>query len=106
MTLKRELVFVVLIGLALLALDYPRPDTPGTILEAEVLSVEDAPEGNGWRVLLLRLPDGEEVAVKTLVPFFYRVGYRAHVGVFERRIFPDIMDLVAPPDGATGAINP
>lgn len=104
--MKREIIFVLLIGLALLALDYPRPDTPSTILEAEVLSVEDAPEGNGWRLLTLRLPGGDEIEVKTLVPFFYRIGYRAHVGVFERRIFPDVMDLVAPPDGATGPINP
>lgn len=97
---KKELIFVVVLGFALIAFDYPRPDTPSRVLQAEVMSVEDAPEGNGWRLIGLKLPNGYEIRVKTLVPFFYRVGYTAHVGVYERRIFPDIVDVVPPPDGA------
>lgn len=103
--MKKELIFVLVVGLALLAFDYPRPDEPSRVLEAEVLAVEDAPEGNGWRLIRLKLPNGHEITVRTLAPFFYRAGYRAHVGVYERRIFPDILDLVAPPDGATEPIN-
>ncbi|MBO6504574.1 MAG: hypothetical protein JJ850_04225 [Kordiimonadaceae bacterium] len=104
--MKRELLFVALIGLAVLAYDYPRPDEPDQVVEAMVLSVEDAPEGNGWRLITVKLTSGHDITIKTLVPFFYRVGYIAHVGVYERRIFPDIVDLVAPPDGATELANP
>lgn len=104
--MKRELVFVLLFGLAVLALDYPRPQEPTTVIEAIVVSVEDAAEGNGWRDIVVKMPDGRDVPIKTLAPFFYRVGYRAHVGVYERRIFPDIYDVVAPPDGALESANP
>ncbi len=104
--MKKELIFVFVLGLVLFAFDYPRPDTPNRVLQAEVLSVEDAPEGKGWRLIGLKLPDGQETRVKTLVPFFYRVGYSAYVGVYERRIFPDIVDLVGPPDDTNDLINP
>lgn len=104
--MKKELIFVFIIGLALLAFDYPRPSEPARVVEAMILSVEDAPEGNGWRLVTVKLTSGHEITIKTLVPFFYRVGYIAHVGVYERRIFPNIVDLVAPPDGATELANP
>ncbi len=104
--MKRELIFVLLIGLAVLAFDYPRPDEPTRVVEAMVLSVEDAPEGNGWRLVTVKLTSGHEITIKTLVPFFYRVGYVAHVGVYERRIFPNIVDLVSPPDGAAEPASP
>lgn len=104
--MKRELIFVLLIGLAVLAFDYPRPDEPTRVVEAMVLSVEDAPEGNGWRLVTVKLTSGHEITIKTLVPFFYRVGYIAHVGVYERRIFSNIVDLVSPPDGLTEPASP
>lgn len=104
--MKKELIFVLIVGLVLLAFDYPRPDEPARVVEAMVLSVEDAPEGNGWREIELKLTTGHEITVKTLVPFFYRVGYVAHVGVYERRIFPDIVDMVSPPDEAGQAVSP
>lgn len=104
--MKRELLFVALIGLALLAFDYPRPSEPARVVEAMVMSVEDAPEGNGWRNITVKLTSGHEITIKTLVPFFYRVGYIAHVGVYERRIFPNIVDLVSPPDADEKPASP
>ncbi len=104
--MKRELIFVVLVGIALLGWDYSRPSEPTKVVEAVVLSVEDTPEGNGWREIVVKLPDGRDVTIKTLAPFFYRVGYNAHVGVYERRIFPDVYDVVSPDDRASNKANP
>ena len=100
------MIFVLLVGLAILAFDYLRPQDPAEVVEAVVLSVEDAEEGNGWRNIVVKMPDDRDVTIKTLAPFFYRVGYRAHVGIYKRRIFPDIYDVVAPPDGALESANP
>jgi len=96
--MKKELIFVVIVGLSILAFDYQRPDTHSRILKAEVVSLEVAPEGNGWRLITVKMSDGSEQTIKTLVPFFYKPGYLAHVGVFERRIFPDELDFVATPE--------
>lgn len=96
--MKKELLFVVVVGLILLALDYQRPDTHSRIMKAEVLALAAAPEGNGWRLITVKMSDGREQTIKTLVPFFYKPGYLAHIGVFERRIFPDVLDFVATPE--------
>ena len=104
--MKRELIFVLLIGAVVLAFDYPRPQEPAEVIEAVVLSVEDAEEGNGWRHIVVKMPDDSNLTIRTLAPFFYRVGYRAHVGKYKRRIFPDVYDVVAPPDGALESASP
>ncbi len=96
--MKKELIFVVIVGLVLLGFDYQRPDTHSRILKAEVISLAEAPEGNGWRLITVKMSDGSEQSIRTLVPFFYKPGYLAHVGVFERRIFPDELDFIATPD--------
>jgi len=96
--MKKELIFVVVAGLILLGFDYQRPDKHSRIHKAEVVSLEDAAEGNGWRLITVKMSDGSEQTIKTLVPFFYKPGYLAHIGVFERRIFPDVLDFVATPD--------
>lgn len=95
--MKRELIFVALVGLALLAWDYQRPSEPTEVLRVEILSLAEAPEGKGWRLIAVRMPDGGEQVIRTLTPFFYKPGYLAHVGRYDRRIFPDIYDFVATP---------
>jgi hypothetical protein len=96
--MKKELIFVVVVGLILLGFDYQRPDTHSRVIKVEVLVLAVAPEGNGWRLITVRMPDGSEQTIKTLVPFFYKPGYLAHIGVFERRIFPDELDFIATPE--------
>jgi len=96
--MKKELLFVVVVGLILIGFDFQRPDTYSQVIKVEVLSLAVAPEGNGWRLITVKMPDGSEQTIKTLVPFFYKAGYLAHVGVFERRIFPDELDFVATPE--------
>lgn len=95
--MRKELIFVIVVGLALLVYDFQRPSEPSEILTVEIVSLEAAPEGKGWRLISVRMPDGSERTIKTLAPFFYKPGYLAHVGVFKRRVYPDIYDLVATP---------
>ena len=96
--MKKEIIFVVVIGLILLGFDYERPAKHSRIIKVEVVSLEVAPQGNGWRLITVKMPDGSTQTIKTLVPFFYKSGYLAHLGVFERRIFPDELDFVATPE--------
>lgn len=96
--MKKEIVFVVVVTLILLGFDYERPAKHSGVIKVEVLSLEVAPEGNGWRLITVKMPDGTTKTIKTLVPFFYKPGYLAHVGVFKRRIFPDELDFIATPD--------
>ncbi len=96
--MKKELIFVLFVGLLVLGFDYPRPDRPSVILEAEVVSVKDAPKGGGWREVAVLMPGGETRFITTLAPFFYKPGYVAFVGIFERRFFPDVLDVVSPPN--------
>lgn len=96
--MKKELIFVVVVGLILLGFDYQRPANHSQVVKVEVLSLSVAPEGQGWRLITVRMPDGREQTIKTLVPFFYKAGYLAHVGVFERRIFPDELDFISTPE--------
>lgn len=101
--MNKELIFVLIVGLALLAFDYQRPGLPSEVITAEVVAVEDAPEGKGWRLVTVDLPDGSRLTVKTLAPFFYKAGYPAYVGVFKHRIFPDELDLVSSPSETSPA---
>ncbi len=96
--MKKEIIFVVVVVLVLLGFDYERPVKHSSIIKVEVLSLEEAPQGNGWRLITVKMPDGSTQTIKTLVPFFYKSGYLAHLGVFKRRIFPDELDFVATPD--------
>lgn len=96
--MKKELIFVVVVGLILLGFDYQRPSSHSRVIKVEVLSLSAAPEGSGWRLITVKMPDGSEQTIKTLVPFFYKAGYLAHVGVFERRVFPDVLDFITTPE--------
>lgn len=96
--MKKELIFVVVVGLILLGFDYQRPETHSRVIKVEVLALAVAPEGNGWRLITVKMPGGREQTIKTLVPFFYKPGYLAHIGVFERRIFTDELDFIATPE--------
>lgn len=71
------------------------PTQPTRILEAEVLSLVDVPERPGRRVITVKFEDGHEEAIETLTPFFYKPGYTARIGVFERTLFPDVYDFVS-----------
>jgi len=75
------------------------PAKPSRIVEAEVLSLVDVPDRPGRRVITVKFEDGREEAIETLTPFFYKPGYTAKIGVFERTLFPDIYDFVS---GSTG----
>lgn len=89
------------IGLLLALLVFGRwqfsavPDHPTHIVEAEVLSLRDVPDRPGRRIIAVRFEDGRELEIETLTPFFYRPGYTAKVGVFERTLFPDVYDFVS-----------
>lgn len=93
--MKKELIFVLIVGLALLLYDYQRPTEPGEVYEVRVVSLADAPRGSGWRLITVELPDGTRRMVETLAPFFYKPGYPAYIGVYRRKIFADIYDFVA-----------
>lgn len=96
--MKKPLTFTILIIVVLVWLDFRVPPIPSRTIEASVVSVSDAPEGDGWRRIVVVLPDGSERTIETLAPFFYRSGYTAFVAVYERTLFPDIYDFVSPPD--------
>lgn len=94
-TVKRFTLLLAVLLLALAAYDYGLPHTPSRIIEVQVRALMDAPEGGGWRLIDVALPDGTQMRIKTVTPFFYRAGYNAHVGVYERIFFPDVYDFVA-----------
>lgn len=71
------------------------PGEPSIIVQAEVLALEDVPDGNGLRRIQVRLPDGEEAWIVTLAPFFYKVGYTANVAIYEPLLGPPHYDVVA-----------
>ncbi|TNE63469.1 MAG: hypothetical protein EP335_09345 [Alphaproteobacteria bacterium] len=73
------------------------PDKPARVVEVTVLALEDAPDGIGARHITVRFPDGTERVIETLAPFFYKPGYIARVGIFERPLFEDVYDFVADP---------
>ncbi|WP_262693518.1 hypothetical protein [Kordiimonas aquimaris] len=96
--MRKVLIFVVSVTVLLGWLDYRMPTTPSAVIEVTVVSVNDAPKGNGWRYIAVAFPDGSERTIETLVPFFYRSGYAAYVAAYERILFPDLYDFISPPD--------
>lgn len=92
--MKHTFVGVTVIGLLLL-LAYQTPSKPDRTIKVSIVSLEDIEDGNGLRHITVRMPDGDEVLIETLVPFFYKEGYEAKLAVYERFLFPDIHDLVA-----------
>lgn len=71
------------------------PEQPSVTVEVEVISLADVPGKPGRRVITVRFANGREEAIETLTPFFYKPGYTAKVGVFERTLFPDVYDFVS-----------
>jgi hypothetical protein len=71
------------------------PEHPARVLEVEVLALRDVPEQPGRRVITVKMENGSTREIETLTPFFYRPGYTASLGVFERTLFPDVFDFVA-----------
>jgi hypothetical protein len=68
------------------------PEIPTRVVTAEVVSLEDLEDG--WRVITVRFEDGRLERIETLVPFFFKPGYKARVGIYERVILPDHYDIV------------
>ena len=91
---KLVLCIGVILGVTLVWA-YQVPTYPAQQLTVTIISLEDAPEGKGWRRITVRMPDGEESVILTLTPFFYKPGYEATLGVYERFLFPDVYDFVA-----------
>lgn len=95
--MKRCLVLFAGLLVVALAIDYNVPQKPNNVIEVKVLALMDAPEGGGWRIIDVMMSDGREKRIKTVTPFFYRAGYKAHVAIYERTLFPDVYDFVAAP---------
>ena len=91
------MIFAAVIVALLMLFDYRVPSGASQIVEVTIISVADAPQGNGWRRIVVKMPDGSERAIETLVPFYYKPGYGAHVGIYPRIFFADIYDFVSSP---------
>jgi len=95
--MRKIFIPIVLIAVFIAWTDYRAMMTSSQIIEVTIVSVGDDPKGNGWRRIVVTLPDGKQHTIETLVPFFYRPGHKAFVGVSGRVLFLDIYDFVAPP---------
>ncbi|WP_286829156.1 MULTISPECIES: hypothetical protein [Kordiimonas] len=71
------------------------PAKPSITMVAEVVKLEDVRGGKGRRLITVRFADGQERTIETLAPFFFKPGYKAKVGIFERTLFPDVYDIVS-----------
>jgi len=71
------------------------PEDSARILTVEVIALEDVPESRGLRRITVRFEDGRERIIETLVPFFFKVGYKARVAVHERYLFPDVYRIIS-----------
>lgn len=71
------------------------PAKPSITMVAEIVKLEDVPDGKGRRLITVRFADGKERTIETLAPFFFKPGYKAKVGIFERTLFPDVYDIVS-----------
>jgi len=86
----------VLLAVAVGAWFFSRvPAEPSITVVAEIVKLEDVPGGKGYRLITVRFADGQERKIETLVPFFFKPGYKAKVGIFERTLFPDVYDIVS-----------
>lgn len=70
------------------------PEAPSRTMVAEVISLQEV-DGKGRRLIAVKFENGEEKVIETLAPFFFRPGYKAKVGVFERTLFPDVYNIVS-----------
>lgn len=68
------------------------PEVPTRVVTAEVVALEDGE--NGWRTITVKFEDGRVERIETLAPFFFKPGYKARVGVYERLLLPDHYDIV------------
>jgi len=102
--LKNIIYLGVAIALAAVALNKlsERPAQPSRIVDAEVIALSEDAEILGLRHITLRFEDGSERTIETYAPFFYRIGYTAHVGIFERTLLDDIYDVVSGTAKAAG----
>lgn len=71
------------------------PATPTITVVAEIVKLEDVPGGKGHRLITIRFADGQERTIETLAPFFFKPGYKAKVGIFERPLFGDVYDIIS-----------
>ncbi|WP_417449421.1 hypothetical protein [Kordiimonas sp.] len=88
-----RLLFAALLVVGAVWFAFRLPDAPTRVVSAEVIALEDGAEG--WRTITVRFPDGRTRKIETLAPFFFKPGYTAKVGVFERYLLPDHYDIVA-----------
>jgi hypothetical protein len=70
------------------------PDEPTRVMDAKVVALEDL-DDRGNRLITVEFPDGSQLAIETTVPFFYKVGYTAHIAVHERYLFPDVYRIMS-----------
>ncbi len=71
------------------------PSQPSITVVAEIVKLEDVPGGKGRRLITVRFADGQERTIETLAPFFFKPGYKARVGIYERPLFDDVYDIVS-----------
>ena len=67
-----------------------RPASPAQIVAAKVVALKNL--SDGWRLVTVRLKDGETREIKTLTPF--KPGYKAEVGIYKRPLLADQYDIV------------
>ncbi|NVJ98966.1 MAG: hypothetical protein HWE25_12495 [Alphaproteobacteria bacterium] len=94
---KQQIFGAVLVAVVLCGLWWFSriPAKPSITVVAEVVKLEDVPGGKGKRLITVRLGGGQEMMIETLAPFFFKPGYKAKVGIFERTLFPDVYDIVS-----------
>lgn len=94
---KKLIILLCLVGLVSVALWQfsRRPAKPVLTFNVEIVSLRQAGDSSGWRHITVRFQNGEERTIKTLTPFFFKPGYTARIGVYERFLFPDIYDFVS-----------
>lgn len=86
-------LILLIAGFAIL--DHQRPTEPVETWAVVVLTLKNAPQGNGHRIIGVRMPGGIERTIETLTPFYYRPGDTAYLARFDRQLFPDIYDFVS-----------
>ena len=93
--MRKSLIFGLIWLLIVVWFLWHTPAEPSSIVSAEVVALEDVANGNGLRRITVRFEDGTERTIKTLVPFFYKPGYKARVAVHERYVFADVYRFVS-----------
>ena len=93
-----RLMFAALLVIGAVWFAFRLPEAPTRVMTAEVVALEDGV--GGWRTITVRFENGRIEKIETLAPFFFKPGYKARVGVYERYLLPDHYDIVA--DRAAG----